>query len=194
MMDTFDDRLDDSARALADSIPELPDSIDDAVMAHVTKSGVGRRVSGIGRPKRRFGWLLEPQPIRIRPVYAGLAMAAVLALVLMPRGTNTAGPVTPIVATADTVYVRFQVAAPQARNVAVAGSFNGWSAAALPLHRAADGSWEATIALPVGEHSYQFVVDGQRWIPDPTAQAQVDDGFGGTNSVIVVSPKGVIRS
>jgi len=193
-MDTFDDRLDDSARALAERLPELPASIDDAVMAHVQKTGVGRRVSGVVRPKRRFGWLLEPQPIRIRPVYAGLAMAAVLALVLMPRGPRTVAlPLSPVAA-ADTVYVRFQIAAPTAHNVAVAGSFNGWSAAALPLRRAADGSWEATVALPVGEHSYQFVVDGQRWIPDPSAQAQVDDGFGGTNSVIVVSPKGVIRS
>jgi 1,4-alpha-glucan branching enzyme len=76
----------------------------------------------------------------------------------------------------------------------VAGSFNGWNAAALPLRRAADGSWEATVPLPVGEHRYEFVVDGQRWIPDPSAQSQADDGFGGTNSVIVVGPKGVVRS
>ena len=90
--------------------------------------------------------------------------------------------------------MHFSLSAPAARNVSLAGSFNNWDAAGLSLHRGADGSWEATIALPVGEHRYQFVVDGQRWIPDPSAQAQIEDGFGGTNSVIVVGPKGVVRS
>jgi len=31
-------------------------------------------------------------------------------------------------------------------------------------------------------------------VPDPTAHAQVDDGFGGRNSVIIVGPKGLVRS
>jgi len=48
--------------------------------------------------------------------------------------------------------------------------------------------------LPIGEHQYQFVVDGRTWRPDSTAHAQVDDGFGGTNSVIVVGPKGLVRT
>ena len=76
----------------------------------------------------------------------------------------------------------------------MAGSFNQWNAAALPLVRTAAGTWVATIPLAVGEHRYQFVVDGSRWIPDPAAPSQVDDGFGGTNSVIVVGPKGLVRS
>ena len=31
-------------------------------------------------------------------------------------------------------------------------------------------------------------------IPDPTAHALVDDGFGQRNSVIAVGPRGVVRS
>ena len=81
-----------------------------------------------------------------------------------------------------------------ARSVSVAGSFNGWRVGALVMSRDANGNWNATVALPVGEHRYQFVVNGNRWVPDPTAHAEVDDGFGGTNSVIVVGPKGLVRS
>jgi hypothetical protein len=198
MMDAFDDRLDEAARALAERLPELDASLDDRIMARIRERAVDSpQLSVDSKPVNRrlstVDWFLKPQPVRVRPVWLGLALAAVLVLLLVPRGSRTATP-TAAVATADTVYVRFQVAAPAARNVAVAGSFNGWDAATLPLRRVADGSWEATIALPVGEHRYQFVVDGQRWIPDPSAQAQVDDGFGGTNSVIVVGPKGVVRS
>ena len=60
--------------------------------------------------------------------------------------------------------------------------------------RGTAGIWSVTVALPIGEHRYEFVVDQTRWVPDPTAHAQVDDGFGGRNSVIVVGPKGLVRS
>lgn len=196
MMDTFDERLDDAARALGQDLPDLPDSLDDRIMAALKKSP-SRQVAKSTGPLR---WLMEPRPIRVRPVWVpiGLAAAAALVLWLTPRplATGRLGDLATgaTQATRDTVYVHFALNAPSARNVSLAGSFNNWDAAGLSLHRGADGSWEATIALPVGEHRYQFVVDGQRWIPDPSAQAQIEDGFGGTNSVIVVGPKGVIRS
>jgi 1,4-alpha-glucan branching enzyme len=92
------------------------------------------------------------------------------------------------------VFVRFELVAPGARTVSVAGSFNGWRVDALPMVRGAAGLWSVTVPLPVGEHRYEFVVDQTRWVPDPTAHSQVDDGFGGRNSVIVVGPKGLVRS
>lgn len=189
MMDALDDRLDEAARALGERLPEIDASMDDRVMAKIRAKGA------ISQQPRRLPWLLEPQPLRVRPIWAALAAAAVLALLIVPRvGRDATMPRVATVATPDTIYVHFTLQAPSAQAVAVAGSFNNWNAAELPLRHAADGTWEATIALPVGEHRYQFVVDGQRWIPDPAAHAQVDDGFGGTNSVIVVGPKGVVRS
>ena len=191
MMDTFDERLDEAARALADRLPEIDASLDDRVMAAIATSRQPSAVSS--PPRRRRPWLFEPRAIQVRPIW-GLAMAAaVAALVLFPRPTPHV-PRPAVAAATDTVYVHFAITAPQARAVTVAGSFNGWDAASLPLHRTEGGAWEATVPLPVGEHRYEFVVDGQRWIPDPRAQSQADDGFGGTNSVIVVGPKGVVRS
>jgi hypothetical protein len=192
MMDQIDDRLDEAAKALGESLPTLPDALDDRIMARILEQN--NRTTE--QPKNRgIRWIFEPRAVKVRPVWVGLAAAALIVLALLPRGSRAPAPAATVARiAADTVYVHFQVSAPSARNVSLAGSFNNWDAAGLSLHRAADGSWEATVALPVGEHRYQFVVDGQRWIPDPAAQAQVDDGFGGTNSVIVVGPKGVVRS
>jgi 1,4-alpha-glucan branching enzyme len=87
----------------------------------------------------------------------------------------------------ESVYVRFILVAPNARQVALAGTFNRWDPASAPLVRAgSDGLWTVTVALPVGQHQYAFVVDGRRWVPDPAAPA-VDDGFGRKNSVVSVS-------
>jgi hypothetical protein len=202
MRDALDDRLDEAARALADRLPELDAAIDDRVMAAIKQSpvatvaAVGDSVKGAAKQSGVLSWWTRPK--QVRPIWIPVAMAATLAAVLLPRtvrlGTTAATVATVATVATDTVYVHFAITAPEARAVSVAGSFNGWNAAALPLRRAPDGSWEATVPLPVGEHRYEFVVDGQRWIPDPSAQSQADDGFGGTNSVIVVGPKGVVRS
>lgn len=170
--------------ALRDALPPLDARLDSAVMAEL-------RQPRPGMPGLR--WLVQA---RVRPVWVPLAAAAAALVVWVSaprRGVETAA--SPAVAAAhDTVFVQFRVTAPDARSVAVAGSFNQWDPVALPMARAADGTWTLTLALPVGEHSYQFVVDGARWQPDPTAHAQVEDGFGGTNSVIVVGGKGLVRT
>jgi len=48
--------------------------------------------------------------------------------------------------------------------------------------------WRATIVLPVGQHEYMFVVDGERWVADPNAGRYVDDDFGRENAVLIVRP------
>ena len=186
------DQLAASVREYTHGLPPLDAQLDDAVMAAVRTRAV---------PAARHGgwrWLLEPQPLRVRPVWVpALAAAAALALWVAGRGPQrAAGPADAVRAAAatDTVYVRFQLAAPDARVVAVAGSFNDWRSDELPMMRDRDGIWTVTVPLPVGEHRYQFVVDGAQWRPDPTAHAQVDDGFGGANSVIVVGARGLVRS
>jgi 1,4-alpha-glucan branching enzyme len=48
-----------------------------------------------------------------------------------------------------------------------------------------DGVWELRLKLnESGEYQYQFLINGKRWVPDPNAPLQVEDGFGGTNSVL----------
>ncbi len=33
-------------------------------------------------------------------------------------------------------------------------------------------------------YTYGFVIDGERWVPDPGAPETVEDGFGGVNSIL----------
>lgn len=75
--------------------------------------------------------------------------------------------------------------APGAREVFVAGDFNGWQPQATPLARQPDGGWTVTLPLPPGPHEYRFVIDG-RWEEDPGAARSVPNPFGGCNSVLEV--------
>jgi AMP-activated protein kinase-like protein len=125
--------------------------------------------------RRRAPWQL---------IAPALAAAALLALWL---GRSTAPHVAPP-STVASVTVHFVLSAPEAHRVSIAGTFNQWDPTATPLVRSGPqggGLWTATLMLPPGQHQYVFVVDGARWIPDPTAPA-VDDGFGRRNSVLTL--------
>jgi len=85
----------------------------------------------------------------------------------------------------DTVTVRFVLLAPEARSVGLAGDFNGWSTEGYELRRGDSGTWTLEVRLPRGGYySYNFVVDGERWIADPSSPERVDDGFGGSSSLL----------
>jgi 1,4-alpha-glucan branching enzyme len=81
--------------------------------------------------------------------------------------------------------VEFTLNHPQARSVAVAGTFNNWDLSRTPMNPGPGGTWNATVWLPAGRYEYRFVVDGQ-WINDPSAKESVQNTFGSTNSVLVV--------
>jgi hypothetical protein len=152
--------------------------LDERVMAQVRRHAQ----SPAGRVWR---WLVGSREIdirlHVRPWALGVAAAAAVALVVLRPGLRTAprgGAPT---------YVRFIFYAPGARTVSVAGTFNQWNPAAAPLvPTTSPGVWTTTVALPLGQHQYAFVVDGMRWVPDPAAPT-VDDGFGQRNSVVAVA-------
>ncbi|MBC8404488.1 MAG: hypothetical protein H8E15_04635 [Planctomycetes bacterium] len=69
-------------------------------------------------------------------------------------------------------------------SVALAGTFNGWNRDAVPLTRQLNGNWRVNLELEEGEHLYKFVLDGIKWFTDPGNPTVVNDGHGGTNSVL----------
>ncbi|TLY54183.1 MAG: glycoside hydrolase family 13 [Gemmatimonadetes bacterium] len=173
----------------ADRAPvALSPAVEDRVMALV-------RGHAASPARRAWRWLHAPRELelrlRVRPwaVWGGaLAAAAALAL-LLSRPARTPNSETRV-ATRDSVFVRFVLYAPGARRVAVAGTFNQWDRSAAPLVPAGtSGVWTTTLALPVGQYQYGFVVDGERWVADPAAPA-VDDGFGRRNSLVAVTAHG----
>jgi 1,4-alpha-glucan branching enzyme len=104
-------------------------------------------------------------------------------------GVSCAATMTPGAPVVTPAGVRFEFVDPEARSVAVAGTFNRWSATSHPLSRArTGGTWSMVVALPPGEHLFMYVVDDTQWITPPVAEDYVDDGFGASNGVVVVRP------
>ena len=158
-------------------------------------------------------WLVKPRPVRVSPL-AGLAMAAGIAGIAVvsarqrgqqdvdpmrdsvavahavDRAVQTARENAAVVATASAApgarVVQFVFVAPNASAVALVGDFNDWDPAATPLRRSAAGVWSGTMTLEPGRHLYAFVVDGKRWVADPSAPQALGDDFGTPNSVITV--------
>lgn len=171
-------------RLLLDAIDRqavtLSPSVDARVMARVRRRAPAPW-------SRAWRWLSAPTVPRW-VVMVPLAAAAGLLLLARsstPPATGEQG--TALTGQRESVYVRFELYAPRASRVALAGTFNRWDPAASPLVRVgSDGMWTVTLALPSGQHQYSFIVDGKNWVPDPAAPA-VDDGFGRHNSVVSVN-------
>jgi len=88
----------------------------------------------------------------------------------------------------QTVDVIFTLPADvRADRVALCGEFNGWSTEDVELERAADGTWQATIALEPGRaYRYRFLLDGERWENAWQSDGYVPNPYGGDDSVIAV--------
>jgi len=164
------------------SPPGLEDRVMDRIGAapEQEKSKVPR-----GLPVFRALPFLRPLPLSRQlslPRPLQLAAAAVLLVVLSVTLT--------LAVTShsrnEVLIVHLYLSAPDAQRVAVVGDWNSWDTESDLLHdRDGDGLWETRIEVSRGqEYQYQFLIDGDTWIADPNAPIKVDDGFGGTNSVL----------
>ncbi|HXQ30302.1 MAG TPA: isoamylase early set domain-containing protein [Gemmatimonadales bacterium] len=135
------------------------------------------------RRARLLRWLFTPRAIvlRIRPAWSLALAAGILLVSLLPAP----GPQLPL--GAEEGIAQFVARFPGARSVSVVGSFNDWQPDQIPLEdRDKDGVWRGVVVLPAGTHEYMFVVDGERWVPDPLAGRYVEDDFGRQNSLLIV--------
>lgn len=84
--------------------------------------------------------------------------------------------------------VTFRFSPPEvAGSVSLAGSFNGWNAQSEPMTPAEDRrAWSRTTLLGPGRYQYKFVVNGNRWVPDPRNPERAPDNYGGYNSVLML--------
>jgi len=163
-----------AARLLADGGAlrrEAPPELSARVLRWLVKA------RGNGREARR-----PPRPARLR--WAAVPLAVVLAAALtFGLTTHFLRP-----AAGGVVTIRLMLAAPGAGSVSVVGDWNGWDPDRDRLRDPdGDGVWEIRLRLRRGlEARYQFLVDGEQWLADPRAPLQVDDGFGGTSSVLQI--------
>ncbi|MCP4577626.1 MAG: hypothetical protein GY846_15225 [Deltaproteobacteria bacterium] len=85
------------------------------------------------------------------------------------------------------IPVELDLYAPSANRVQLVGTFSGWMPEAHSLKGPdAVGYWVINIKLPPGRHEYAFLVNGSKLVPDDDGEAIRPDGFGGSNSLIVL--------
>ena len=148
-----------------------------------------------GGAARAWAWLREPRTVALSPL-GGLAIAAGFAALLIAGawgvarvrgGAGEGAPLRSAGGGGGASVVTFVLVSPQARTVALAGDFDGWDPARLPLRREGAGLWTVDVPLQPGRYQYAFVVDGQRFVADPAAPRAGGDDFGQPTSVVTVA-------
>lgn len=152
----------------------------------------------------------QPRRRRFAPVRGFLAAAAIGTIAVLgvraareqARTTSVAtvpaaaptGPSAQQVAVDPTALrqVEFELEAPDARSVSVVGTFNDWDVGATPMERGGDGVWRIALQLRPGRYVYSFVVDGEKWVADPSAPPSGEDDFGRPSSALTVDSTGPI--
>jgi predicted esterase len=88
--------------------------------------------------------------------------------------------------------ILFSYYAPWAKEVFLAGDFNGWKKKSSPLIKGKDDVWRIILELkPNRSYDYKYIVDGN-WINDPVNSDLNPDVAGGANSIIYIGVSGDI--
>jgi hypothetical protein len=104
---------------------------------------------------------------------------AVAGALRAPSGLLRGLPISPHVAERPGT-VSFVTLAAGARTVALVADFNAWRPEAGQMVEIRPGVWQiSAMAPPAGEHTYKFLVDGERWRHDVENPACIEDGCGG---------------
>lgn len=113
----------------------------------------------------------------LRPLLYATAGFALAGLLLFSRLSS---PVPPALNTN-----RFVLYEPAANQVEIVGSFTEWERTPM-LPIGASGYWELRLPLPLGEHRFAYILDGNRQLADPTLPIREKDDLGGENSILTV--------
>jgi len=84
-----------------------------------------------------------------------------------------------------TKKVEFELLAPDAQKVYLAGNFNNWDTRANPMKKDKKGTWKTTLSLKPGRYEYRFFKDGD-WENDTACAGCVPNEFGSKNCVRIV--------
>ncbi len=184
---------------------EVPEGFADRVMHRIEqKEQSSASESIIQKLKSWYQKLWIPQQVQWRPAY-GFVMALLvlfslsypLVLTQVEIGAeettetqqvqNLNDSVQQVSTGSEEVMLRFVYIDEQANSVAVAGDFNNWEPTELTKQNVNGKTvWTGLVSMSRGEHNYMFVKNGEKWITDPLAPVQRDDGFGNKNAVIYI--------
>jgi negative regulator of sigma E activity len=170
---------------LVDRMREIP-SVDEPLDF---TAGVMERIRDIRHPwwvRLRY-FLIRPYDFRINILGMLTAAASVAAAMVVVANLSWRNESLRPPAAADhpkQYLMRFSYNDPQAKQVYVAGSFNGWRKQQIPLtDSSGKGLWIGVLPMNPGIYEYMFYVDG-RWVEDSHASRFKDDGFGRKNAIL----------
>jgi hypothetical protein len=88
--------------------------------------------------------------------------------------------------TKDYCKVKFSFQPAQAEKVEILGLNSNWEQS-IVMSKKKDGSFSADVNLPKETtHEFKYLVDETLWLNDESADAEVINEFGGTNSVVTL--------
>jgi len=179
---------------------EVPAGFSDSVMQAIetAQEPVQEMQPGFAEQvKDWFSALFEPREIRMRPAFAMAMVLLIAVLVGLPYYTDqpadnqiaTNNMDTPTVEkvsdNGEQVWTRFVYIDKEAESVSVAGDFSDWNPIELTRQNLnGQQVWTGLVPMDRGEHRYMFIKNGEKWVTDPLAPVQQDDGFGNKNAVI----------
>ncbi len=157
-----------------------PETFTQNIMAKISQKEIQIQTSWINRIKKQVS---IPQ-LSFRLVGAA-ATAILIVFFAFTFIFNT--PDTSLICSAE-VQFSLKINDSKAHTVAIAGDFNGWNPQANILEDPeGDGIWTGTLKLEPGRYEYMFVLDGEKWLPDPNALRYVKDGFGNKNAILEIN-------
>ena len=157
-----------------------PQNLTQNIMAKISQEEIQIQSSWIDHLKRqiffpRFSFRL-----------AGAAAAAVLVMFFAFTFIFNTPDTSPICSAE--VQFSLRISDNKTHTVAIAGDFNNWDPQANILEDPeSDGIWTGTLKLEPGRYEYMFVLDGEKWFPDPNALRYVKDGFGNKNAILEIN-------
>jgi len=157
-----------------------PQNLTQNIMAKISQEEIRIQSSWIDRLKKQISFP--------RLSFRLVGAAAAAALVMFFAFTfifNT--PDTSLICSAE-VQFSLRIGDNKTHTVAIAGDFNNWDPQANILEDPeGDGIWTGTLKLEPGRYEYMFVMDGEKWFPDPNALRYVKDGFGNKNAILEIN-------
>jgi hypothetical protein len=183
VFEPMDDAIERIARHLRRPV-HIDPALDGRVMREITALPARAGARSLGAAWR---WVRRPRQFTLTPL-GGLAAAAALATVVVLSRMDSGSSVPP---PAESRVFQFVLVAPRATQVSLVGDFNDWDATRTPMRRArSEALWTAVVPLTPGRYHYAFLVDGSRWMADPTAPVARDEDYGTPSSVLTVGGGG----
>jgi hypothetical protein len=162
------------------SLQPAPADFTQSIMAKISQKEIQIQTSWMDLLKKR----ISVPRFSFRLIGAAVASALVV-FFAFTFIFNT--PDTSLICSAE-VQFSLKINDNKAHTVAIAGDFNGWNPQANILEDPeGDGIWTGTLKLEPGKYEYMFVLDGEKWFPDPNALRYVKDGFGNRNAILEIN-------